>query len=265
MTCGASDLEQLWRWAVQWSPTRHHRPCDASAPDWEFATWPAWPGRRWPGHCWTGRTRTSYSASGSTSPCETAARWCSTGRSWRNGWYRISARNNNTSCHRILMKDHIAVGAPPKMGELGPRLIWGSLGPYECTSWTASLLVLAQLVVVSNAHRPRDIGNNRPHLFSQCMRWGLTVRSIYRPTIEGRMGSRSAVVGVVTALRMYDSAWRRLNLGLLIALFEQVNYSINGVTKEQSSSRVMRNVGSLVTSIYSVACWLVTDSAKSVA
>jgi len=80
------------------------------------------------------------------------------------------------------------------------------------------------------------------------------VRSIYRPTIEGRMGSRSAVVGVVTALRMYDSAWRRLNLGLLIALFEQVNYSINGVTKEQSSSRVMRNVGSLVTSIYSVAC-----------
>ena len=62
------------------------------------------------------------------------------------------------------------------------------------------------------------------------------------------------MVGVATALRMYDSAWRRLNFGLLIALFEQVNYSINGVTKEQSSSRVMRNVGSLVTSIYSVAC-----------
>ena len=102
---------------------------------------------------------------------------------------------------KILMKSRIAGGAPsyiaPSLGDSGPYLIHGSLGPFTRVrvpipnSISIGSSVLAQLMVIPNrqTHRPRNIGNYRPHLCSLCVQWKAQGRTISSSCIQyARLG-----------------------------------------------------------------------------
>jgi len=86
---------------------------------------------------------------------------------------------------------------PFPWGDSGPYLIHGSLGPFTRVrvpipnSISIGSAVLAQLMVMPNrqTHRPRNIGNYRPHLCSLCVQWKAQGRTISSSCIQyARLG-----------------------------------------------------------------------------